>query len=183
VDLATARARLERMLQWDVAPVLTSAEVTDLLLMARRPDANGYVAYDTWAASTLYPLNDYRTPVVSNGYFYYVQTPGTSGATEPAWPTTSGGTVTDGSVVWALYGPYYWAGVYDLRAAAAEGWRWKAGKVAGETQAALGNGVQFYDNQQIEHCLKMAQLYSGASGSGGLGSVRLTRSDAPRWRY
>lgn len=53
-----------------------------------------------WAASTAYALNDYAVPVTHNGRVYKVTTAGTSGATEPTWPTTAGGTVADGTVVW-----------------------------------------------------------------------------------
>lgn len=53
-----------------------------------------------WAASTAYALNDYVAPVTHNGRVYKCTTAGTSAATQPTWPTTNGGTVTDGTVVW-----------------------------------------------------------------------------------
>lgn len=53
-----------------------------------------------WLASTAYALGDYVVPTTENGYRYECTTAGTSGTTEPVWPTTIGATVTDGSVVW-----------------------------------------------------------------------------------
>jgi hypothetical protein len=54
-----------------------------------------------WAASTAYALGVIRCPLATaNGYFYEVTTAGTTGATEPAWPTVVGNTVTDGTVTW-----------------------------------------------------------------------------------
>jgi hypothetical protein len=53
-----------------------------------------------WKASTAYALNDTRLPVTPNGYYYQVTVAGTSGASAPAWPTTLGNTVTDGTVTW-----------------------------------------------------------------------------------
>lgn len=41
-----ARARLESMVAWNVAPVLTSGEVDDLLDQARRADSNGLAPGD-----------------------------------------------------------------------------------------------------------------------------------------
>jgi hypothetical protein len=40
------------------------------------------------------------TPITKNGRKYTCTTAGTSGATEPTWPTTVGNTVTDGTAVW-----------------------------------------------------------------------------------
>lgn len=53
-----------------------------------------------WAASTAYTLGQSRVPTASNGFRYVVQTAGTTGSTEPTWPTAIGSTVADGSVLW-----------------------------------------------------------------------------------
>jgi len=53
-----------------------------------------------WAASTAYSLGDFRAPTTDNGYWYEVTVAGTSGASEPTWPTTPGDTVDDGTVTW-----------------------------------------------------------------------------------
>jgi hypothetical protein len=55
----------------------------------------------TWAGTNNYALNDYVQPTVPNTYIYKVTTDnGSSGAGEPTWPTTVGGTVADGDLVW-----------------------------------------------------------------------------------
>lgn len=57
-----------------------------------------------WSATTALTLGVLRRPVVSNGYRYEVTTAGTTGATEPVWPTAPGGTVTNGTVVFTCRG-------------------------------------------------------------------------------
>lgn len=53
-----------------------------------------------WQASTTYTIGQTREPTPNNGFRYVVDTPGTSGATQPTWPTTIGSTVVDGGVLW-----------------------------------------------------------------------------------
>lgn len=56
-----------------------------------------------WVASTAVALGYNAEPIAGNGYRYVVTTAGTTGATEPTWPTGAlGQTVTDGTVVWTL---------------------------------------------------------------------------------
>lgn len=51
-----------------------------------------------------------------------------------------------------------WEGAYDLNAAAAEGWTWKAGKCS--NRFAFSSDVNSFDRQQtFEHCERMAQQY------------------------
>ncbi len=63
-------------------------------------------SYDgAWAPSTAYSTANptYRMPTsppLTGRYRYLVTTGGTSGSTEPTWPTTVGATVSDGPVVW-----------------------------------------------------------------------------------
>lgn len=56
-----------------------------------------------WAATTAYTLGQYRKPTVSNNHYYKATVAGTSGGSEPTWPT-NGGTVTDGGVTWTDMG-------------------------------------------------------------------------------
>ncbi|HJW80813.1 MAG TPA: hypothetical protein VJ396_01105 [Acidiferrobacterales bacterium] len=53
-----------------------------------------------WATGIVYSVNDYVVPVASNGRLYKCTTGGTSGASEPTWGTTEGGTTADGTAVW-----------------------------------------------------------------------------------
>lgn len=54
-----------------------------------------------WAALTDYSANNYVVPTVANGYVYKCTTDGgSSGAGEPTWGTTVGGTTADGDLVW-----------------------------------------------------------------------------------
>jgi len=58
----------------------------------------------TWAASTAVALNAYNVPTgfATGGTqrIFKCTTAGTTAASEPTWPTTIAGTVTDGTVVW-----------------------------------------------------------------------------------
>lgn len=55
-----------------------------------------------WEASTAYDLGDIVVPTagVENGFRYECTVAGTSGASEPVWPTTEGATVVDGGATW-----------------------------------------------------------------------------------
>lgn len=59
-------------------------------------------ASPAWTAATAYETTSphYVTPTVPNGFRYECTASGTSGGSEPAWPTTIGATVTDGTVTW-----------------------------------------------------------------------------------
>lgn len=159
MDEATATTRLKAMTAWDSEPTLTSDQITALVALARRADdTHRWVADDTsWIATTAYTLTTRRAPLTRNGHLYEVTTAGTSGASEPTWPTASGGTVTDGTVHWTEVGGS-WDPTYDLNAAAAEGWRWKAAKVAGEFD--FGTDQQtFSRSDKHAACLAMADEY------------------------
>ena len=55
---------------------------------------------DTWAATTAYALNDYVSPSTPNTHSYTCSVAGTSGGTEPTWPTTDELTIVDGGCTW-----------------------------------------------------------------------------------
>lgn len=157
---AEAEARLRRMVAAAEEPTLDDAAIADLLVMTRTIDADRVVpdTYAPWEALTVYALGIERVPTVRNGRYYAVTTGGTTGASEPAWPTTDGGTVTDGTVVWTEQGAAPWDWAFDLNRAAAEGWRWKAA-VAANRFSFQTESERFDRNQIVAHCQQMAEMY------------------------
>lgn len=71
---------------------------------------SGSYAFSKWQASHTYQANlptlgtfsppNFIVPTTDNGYYYQCTTGGTSGTTQPTWPTTIGATVNDGTVTW-----------------------------------------------------------------------------------
>lgn len=57
-----------------------------------------------------------------------------------------------------------WDPTYHLAPAAAEGWAWKAAKVAGNYHFTADGG-SFHRDQVLEHCLKMAAHFRALSGA------------------
>ena len=64
-----------------------------------------YASAGEWTASTAITAGEVVVPTTMNGHLYICTTAGTTGTTQPTWPTTSGGTVTDGTVVWTEMTP------------------------------------------------------------------------------
>ncbi len=63
----------------------------------------GYYIGDTWEADTAYSAGDQIVPVTENGLVYQA-TEGTSDSSEPTWPVTIGGTVSDNDITWTCLG-------------------------------------------------------------------------------
>lgn len=182
---AEVRADIERYTRWNVGKgQLTVSDVDRLVLLARRTDADGNVPdlYTEWIASQIRTLGDKRVPTIRNGYVFRVTVAGTSGATEPIWPTTVGLTVVDGTVTWVNDSATPWLGGWDAREAAAVGWEWRAASLNDQFgPVEVGAGRKFSRQWSPEWCLKMAAQMRGLSvsgivdGSGGAGmfSVQL----------
>lgn len=177
MDEATARRRIEQLTQADQDPTLSNDEVDTLLEDARRPDIAGNSPQNVttvaeWAASTAILAG--TVVVTTAGRYWRCRVPGTTGATEPTWPDLDGYAVshsplTDGTVTWEDFGTT-WAPTFDLSAAAAQGWRMKAGKAAGRFDFAE-DGQQFSRSQVVAHCTAMAERYERRTA----GSARIVR--------
>lgn len=73
------------------------------------PDATIYVPrapqnVSTWAATTAYGIGAYVRPTSRNGHIYKAVGAGTSGGSQPTFPTANDGTVTDATVTWQEWG-------------------------------------------------------------------------------
>lgn len=107
--------------------------------------------------STAIALNAYTVPATLNGRLYRCTTAGTTGTSEPAWPTAAGGAVTDGTVVWteqtlALYGgtiPEGAATGYARVAIASSLANWSGTQGAGTIVASSGSSGQISNNNAI----------------------------------
>lgn len=172
-----ARDQLRRLVASDTFPTIDGPELTDLLRLARRPDFHGTYDvgvpfpdgslrtetdgdYRVWEPNRAYPLNTMRVPRRRNGHVYKVSEAGTSGPEDPSWPLTPLGAISDGTVAWVETLAIVWQPTYDLNAAAAEGWRWKAGRVS--DRITFGSQGDSYNAEQMyTHCLEMAKYYEG----------------------
>lgn len=67
------------------------------------------MAVAAWAGSTAFSVGDIRraSTVQPSGLWFRCTTAGTSGSTQPSWPTDVGSTVTDGTVVWTAIASAY----------------------------------------------------------------------------
>ena len=67
------------------------------------------MAYTAWAASTGFAVGDVRRATTSqnSGLVFECTTAGTSGSSEPSWPTDIGSTITDNTVVWTAISSIY----------------------------------------------------------------------------
>lgn len=59
-----------------------------------------------WAATTAYASGDFVIPTTLNGSYYRAENAGTSGATEPTWPTLLNATVVSGGVTFRNVGSF-----------------------------------------------------------------------------
>jgi hypothetical protein len=67
------------------------------------------MAYAAWVATNPYTVGAIAraTTVQASGLVFSCTVAGTSGATEPAWPTDIGSTIVDGGVTWAAISSVY----------------------------------------------------------------------------
>lgn len=193
-----AKTRLTRMVEAAKDPVLDDAAVEDLMRMCVMVDRWGTAPdhYKIWKAATAYAVGAFVVPTVrgavspisaSSVYFPYPQLPiiaatvwrvttgGTSGGSEPVWPTPvvlGSSTIVDGGVTWMADSYTPWMGGWNLNLAAAEGWRLKAGLVANLPNIDDA-GKRIDLSMMQEQFLVMAKEYSKKTVS----SLKMRRAD------
>ncbi len=59
-----------------------------------------------WGSATTYAVGDTIIPNPPNGHIYRCTTAGTTDTASPTFPTTTAGTVNDGTAVWTEAGSY-----------------------------------------------------------------------------
>jgi hypothetical protein len=88
---------------------MSDDEISDLLTIAAsyrlEPDSMIDDEVPAWTAGASHAVNDRVRPTAQNWHLYKCTAitgilPGASGFVEPSWPKTTGGTVTDGNIVW-----------------------------------------------------------------------------------
>lgn len=178
LTIAEARSQIELFTLAAYQPLLTATEISALLLLAKRAGPPFSVTlvgsstlltteiapdeYDEWDNATAYVLGDLIVPEQRNGHYYKVTTAGTSGTTEPTFPTTSGGTVVDGTVTWTEQGSSLWTPTFQLSSAIAHGWELKAGKLA--TAYDIESSTQkLTRSQMFRQCMEMAKTWKKKS--------------------
>lgn len=62
-------------------------------------------SFPSWQKNTAYSVGDTILPIPENGYYYTATRAGTSGSTQPIWPTTIGQSVYDGG---SLFTAVFW---------------------------------------------------------------------------
>ena len=108
----------------------------------------------TWAATTEKTVGQIVRKVTSNGYLYQVVVAGTTGGTEPSWPTVVGTTVVDSGVTWLCIG----TSVSIFTAGAAVTWNASGGSLA----AAY---VLFYDSTPATNATRPVLGYWDLGGT------------------
>lgn len=75
--------------------------------------------HDDWAGTTAYILGDLIGPTTANGHYYLCSRVGTSGGTEPTFPTTDDQTVNDpdgSGAQWTCKTPKVRASIWPIKA-------------------------------------------------------------------
>lgn len=151
-DKDAAREELKLYAQTDTQPALGATEVDAILVGVQRATF--------WLTATAYNINDVILPATMSGRRYRCVRTGTSGATEPSWPKSSGSVIGDGDgdLLWMEDGPEY-ANVFDIRAAIHQAWMTKAAKASPLFDTRSSS--QGYSQSQIyQHCMDMAERYA-----------------------
>lgn len=121
-------------------PPSSNTTAEEVMRIAGSFATNSQDVYSAWPASTLVLLNDIYLPTVLNGHKYQVTTGGTTGSSEPTWPTTAGGTVASGSAVFTEIGTTVLAQAGLTRAnIVKDSFKWPLGSTQSSVNQIKGN--------------------------------------------
>lgn len=181
-SVSDVRDRIALLCDAESEPKIRPDEIDTFMEMARRVDLYGNTpdSFPEWEPAITYGVGEQAvpsakatgaptTPLERNGYFYTCTVAGKSGAAEPAWPTTVGDTVVDGTVTWQCAGQAPWNPTYDVNYAIAQAWLLKSGRLVGHYNFMTA-GKMFSREQFYNHCMDQYKRYSNKSG---LKAIRL----------
>ncbi len=114
--------------------------------------------WTAWAATTAYTVGQIRRANPDNGHLYKVIVAGTSGVTQPTWPTTSGATVnepsyatwvnstayTAGATIAPGNGHWYQALTSGIAGATAPAWPTTSGATVADSNYLVWNNLTAY---------------------------------------
>lgn len=176
LTLAEAKSRIETVILSTTEPVISSTEVDILLASAKRCDSEGNPPdnYFPWKPSTAYVVGDKVVPNPRNGFYYTVTVAGTSGSTQPTFPTVVGNTVVDGTVTWTNTATAPWKPTFNLPFAYALGFQMKAAKVATAVDVASAD-QRLKRSDMFTNFMKMSDEWRKRAGE----SIQLVSSTRP----
>ena len=132
------------------------------------------VGISAWVASTAQALNSFRRPTVANGYRYEATTAGTTGATQPNWPTVNGATVVDGTVTWTCR-------AFNSTGATQPTWPTVSGNTINDNGVSWTCLTFAIDDVNCPHTRQVTKISSKLWAVGANGdTVRFCKTNAPR---
>ena len=155
---AEAIGRVAMQSQASQYPAVSTTDIGTIL--------DDHQRFSTWTASTTYAVGDRVVPIIPNGRVYECRVAGTSGTTEPEFPSIygwkwEGFLLTEGTadpqLTWVDMGPAH-IERYDVQTATRAVWLMKAGLVATEIDAKEG-GSDVKLSQLQAQFLTMADRY------------------------
>ena len=143
----------------------------------------GLLTATTWITDHAYTVGQYVIPTTFGsisgdvGKIFKCTTAGTSGVSEPTWPTTEGGTVVDGGVTWTEVSDLFAAGTftgaeisgnnYSRVAVAASAGNFPAASGAEPSVLANGTAINF-PSPSADWGLAVAWIDSDAATAGNI---------------